>query len=70
MVMPKWSRLVIIENRVVSCPPCCELLQVNTAPGLPISAPDAHKPPQVSRNEASWLGRRPKRVGAPSTRPS
>ncbi len=37
----------MIENSVVSCPPCWLAVETNAAPTLPLSAPDAHSPPRL-----------------------
>jgi hypothetical protein len=37
--MPKCKRLVMIENSVVSCPPCCVTAEVNAPPTFPCKAP-------------------------------
>src|SRR3954463_9890306 len=42
--MPKWSRLVMSEKRVVSWPPCWVAVEVKATPTLPFSAPRAHRP--------------------------
>ena len=57
--------LVMIENRVVSCPPCWLALAVKAAPTLPLSTPEAHRPPAPSRKLAICEDMRPKRVPVP-----
>ena len=67
MVMPKCSRLVMIENSVVSWPPCCVAVEVNAPPTLPFRAPLAQRPPAWSRKLAICEAMRPKRVPVPTT---
>jgi hypothetical protein len=54
--MPKCSRLVMIENSVVSWPPCWVAVEVKAPPTLPCSAPRAHRPPAWSRNAGHLRG--------------
>ena len=49
----------MIENSVVSCPPCWLAVEVKAPPTLPTSAPFAHSPPVVSQNAAICAGIRP-----------
>ena len=42
---PHSMPLVMIENSVVSCPPCWVFVEVKAPPTLPLSAPLAHNPP-------------------------
>src|SRR6476620_9966699 len=58
--MPKCRRLVMIEKRVVSCPPCCVALDVNAPPTLPCNTPRAQSPPAWSRKFAICDDRRPR----------
>lgn len=51
----------MIENSVVSLPPCCVAVETNAPPILPCSAPFAHNPPAWSRKLAIRDGMRPKR---------
>jgi hypothetical protein len=37
--------LVMIENSVISWPPCCVAVDVKAPPTLPCNAPRAHRPP-------------------------
>ena len=57
----------MIENSVVSFPPCCVPLDVNAPPTLPTRAPVAHKAPACSQKLPIADGIRPNRVGAPTT---
>ena len=47
----------MIENSVVSCPPCCVALDVNAPPTLPCNAPRAQSAPAWSRKFAICDGR-------------
>src|SRR5262249_37809787 len=47
--MPKCKRLVMMENSVVSCPPCCVALELN--------APPSELVPYVSGLVAAWRSR-------------
>src|SRR4249920_1233078 len=68
--MPWWSKGSIIDSRVLSWPPCCVAVEVNTAAGLPASVPLSHSPPLPSRKYLSGAAILPKRVGLPSARPA
>ena len=57
--------LVMIENRVVSWPPCWLAVEVKAEPTLPVSTPLPHRPPAWSRKLAICEHMRPNRVGAP-----
>ena len=54
MVMPKCSRLVMIENSVASCPPCWVAVEANAPPTLPFRAP--HPKPAGLIQKRSHLG--------------
>ena len=49
----------MIENSVVSWPPCWLPVEVNAPPTLPLSAPFFHKPPVVSKKAAICEDMRP-----------
>ena len=68
--MPWCSSGSIIDSSVDSWPPCSVLVEVNTAAGLPDSAPSAQSPAVPSRKYFSGAAMLPKRVGLPSSRPS
>src|SRR6476661_1878403 len=56
----------IIEINVVSWPPCIVEVDVNTAAGLPASAPLSQRADVLSRKYLSGAAIFPKRVGEPS----
>ena len=57
----------MIENYVVSFPPCCVALDVNAPPTLPIKAPLIQRAPACSQKLPIADGILPNRVGAPTT---
>jgi hypothetical protein len=59
-----------MERRVLSCPPCRELVDVKTPAGFPVSEPDSQSVPVPSRKYFSGAAMLPKRVGLPSTSPA
>src|SRR5882762_321871 len=63
--MPKCSRLVMVENRFISWPPCWLAVEVKAEPTLPLSAPFAQRPPAWSRYAVICADIRPNRVGPP-----
>ena len=66
-----WCRSgSIIDRSVVSCPPCRLAVEVNTAAGLPMSAPDSHRSEVPSMKYLSGAAMLPKRVGLPSASPA
>src|ERR1039458_8302469 len=52
MVMPKCNRFVMIENNVVSWPPCWLAVEGNAPPTLPFNTPPIQSPPAWSRKLA------------------
>ena len=56
-------------SNVDSCPPCSDDVEVNTAAGLSINAPDNHKSEVVSKKAFSAAAIVPKRVGEPRASP-
>src|SRR5262249_5776919 len=60
----------IIHPSVVSCPPCCVPVDVNTAAGLPTSAPDSHSADVPSRKCLSGAEMFPKCPGLPKISPA
>ena len=56
----------MIENSVISLPPCWVALEVKAPPTLPTSLPVAQRAPACSQKEPMAEGMRPKRVGAPT----
>ena len=59
-----------MESRVVSCPPCRELLDVKTAAGLPSSELAIHKSAVVSKKCFIGLAIFPNRVALPKASPA
>ena len=58
----------MIENNVISWPPCWVAVEVNAAPTLPISAPFAHNPPVGPGNPPSARDAPVARAGADDDR--
>ena len=56
-------------SNVDSWPPCKEDVDVKTAAGLSIKAPDSHKSDVVSKKDFRAAAMSAKRVGEPSARP-
>ena len=56
-------------NKVVSCPPCIELVDVNAIPGIFSKAFVAHKSPVVSKKYLRGEAIEPNLVGEPRARP-
>ena len=65
MTMPWCSSTVCVDSMVLSWPPCCVAVEVNTEPTLPTSLPPAHRPPVWSRKFFICAAMLPKRVGVP-----
>ena len=56
----------MIENSVVSCPPCWVAVEVKAPPTLPCRAPFIQRPPAWSRKFAICDDIRPNRVPVPT----
>ena len=69
MTMPWWINGSIIDKRVVSCPPCILLVDVNTPAGLPDSVPLSHSVVVLSKKDLSGAAIFPKCVGLPKIKP-
>ena len=68
--MPWWSSGSIIDNSVVSWPPCKLDVEVKTPAGTPINEPFSQRSEVLSIKYLSGAAMLPKRVGLPSRRPA
>src|SRR5215831_6230356 len=62
----EMNRLVMMENSVVSWPPCWVAVELKAPPTLPCSRPLSQSPPAWSRKFAICEDIRPKRVPVPT----